>query len=249
MSDAARFCGMAVMAKAPRVGDVKTRLVPPLSAAAAAALGGAFLKDAADNILAAATQAPIDGYVAYSPAGSEELFRAILPRAIRLLPPRHAGLAASLLDATADLLALGHRAVCLVNADSPNLPTAALVAAVEALAPPGDRLVLGPAEDGGYWLIGLKAPHGRLFENIAWSTDAVLGQTRERAASLGLDTVLLPSWYDVDDLSGLRRLAAELQDGVGYPARHTAEYLRGLLAEDAGRCRLAAERTASSDKR
>jgi uncharacterized protein len=241
MSTKPQFCAIAVMAKAPRVGDVKTRLVPPLLAEEAAALSAAFLKDTAENILAAAAKSPIDGYVAYSPAGSEDVFRTILPPGIELLPPRREGLAASLLDAASDLLAIGHRAVCLVNADSPNLPTALLVAAVDALAPPGDRLVLGPAEDGGYWLIGLKAPHGRLFEEIAWSTEAVLGQTRERAASLGLDTVLLPSWYDVDDLRTLRRLAAELHAGISYPGHHTAAYLRRLFAEDEGRRGFAAE--------
>ncbi|MGH7089059.1 MAG: TIGR04282 family arsenosugar biosynthesis glycosyltransferase [Stellaceae bacterium] len=234
------------MAKAPRVGDVKTRLVPPLRAEEAAALSGAFLADTAENILAAAARASVAGYVAYSPAGSEGVFRSLLPPAIRLLPPRHEGLGVSLFDAAVDLIAAGHEAVCLVNADSPNLPTAALVAAVAALTSPGDRVVLGPAEDGGYYLIGLKAPHGRLFADIAWSTSAVLRQTRERAASLGLDTVLLPTWYDVDDLRSLRRLVAELDDGVGYPAPHTAAYLRRLVAEDAGRRGLAAERRAAA---
>jgi uncharacterized protein len=250
MSSGSAFCAIAVMAKAPRVCDVKTRLVPPLHAEEAAALSGAFLADVAENILAAGARASIAGYVAYSPAGSESVFRSLLPPAIRLLPPRRAGLGASLVDAAADLIAAGHEAICLVNADSPNLPTAALIAAVAALAPPGDRVVLGPAEDGGYYLIGLKAPHGRLFEDIAWSTSAVLDQTRERAASLGLDTVLLPTWYDVDDLHSLRRLVVELQDGVGFAAAHTASYLRRLLAEDAGRRGLADERwVASSDGR
>jgi uncharacterized protein len=250
MSARPAFCGMAVMAKAPRVGDVKTRLVPPLHAEEAAALSGAFLADAAENILVAAALASIAGYVAYAPAGSESVVRALLPPAIRLLPPRREGLGAGLFDAAADLLAAGHQAVCLVNGDSPNLPTAALIAAFDTLASSGDRVVLGPAEDGGYYLIGLKAPHARLFEDIAWSTSAVLSQTRERAVSLGLDTVQLPSWYDVDDLLSLRRLIAELRDGVGYPAPHTTSFLRRLLAEDAGLRGLAVEPwAAASDRR
>ena len=250
MSASPALCAVAVMAKAPRVGDVKTRLVPPLHAEEAAALSGNFLADAAENILAAAAQTSIAGYVAYAPAGSESVFRSLLPPAIGLLPPRREGLGASLFAAAADLFAAGHEAVCLVNSDSPNLPTAALVAAAAALRPPGDRLVLGPAEDGGYYLIGLKAPHARLFEDIAWSTSEVLAQTRVRAASLGLDTVLLPTWYDVDDLRSLRRLLAELKDGVGYAAPHTASYLRRLVAEDAGRRGLlVARQTAPSDQR
>jgi uncharacterized protein len=224
-------CAVAVMAKAPRLGAVKTRLVPPLSAAEAAALSGCFIQDIAGNILLAAREAPIDGYVAYSPPGSAELFAPLLPEGIGLLPPRRIGLGASLLDAAEDLFAAGYGSVCLVNADSPTLPTGVLVAAAEALAPPGDRLVLGPAEDGGYYLIGLKHPHRRLFEEIDWSTERVFRQTSERAAELGLDTVTLGAWYDVDDVAALRRVAGELGgiDRAGYAAPHTAAFLRRLV--------------------
>src|SRR6266566_4906554 len=120
-------CAVAIMAKAPRVGEVKTRLVPPLSPAEAAALSGAFIRDIAGNILAAAAEAAIAGYVAYAPPGSEAVFAPFLPEGIRLLPPREIGLGASLLHAAEDLLAAGYGAVCLVNADSPTLPTAFLV--------------------------------------------------------------------------------------------------------------------------
>lgn len=218
------------MAKAPRRGEVKTRLVPPLTPAEAAALSGAFLRDAAENILTAAETAAIDGWVAYSPPGSEAVFEALLPRGIRLLPSRRPGLAASLLDAADDLLATGYGGACLVNNDSPTLPTAAIGAAARALAAPGDRAVLGPAADGGYYLIGLKRLHRRLFEDIDWSTERVLRQTLDRAAEIGLATVMLPVWYDVDDLASLRRLIAEIAaaDGTGYPAPHTAAVLRGL---------------------
>jgi uncharacterized protein len=243
----AALCAVAVMAKAPSVGGVKTRLVPPLSAEEAADLSGCFLKDIADNILAAAANVPIRGHVAYSPAGSESVFRSLLPPAIELLPPRRSGLGASLYDAVSDLLAAGYGSVCLVNADSPTLPTALLVEAATALQGPGDRVVLGPASDGGYYLIGLKRPHRPLFVDIAWSTPQVLAQTRERAASLALETVLLPGWYDVDDLASLRRLIAGLRDGAGYAAPHTAAYLRRLLDLDAGRRGLDAEKTAETD--
>ena len=112
---------IAVMAKAPRIGDVKTRLVPPLSAADAAALSGCFIRDIAGNILAAAQAVPIEGYVAYSPPGSADAFAPLLPDGIRLLPPRRVGLGASLLDAASDLLAAGYGSVFLVNSDSPTL--------------------------------------------------------------------------------------------------------------------------------
>lgn len=227
----------AVMAKAPLVGAVKTRLVPPLSAEDAAALGAAFLQDAAGNILAAAQSAPVAGYVAFAPADAAPLFRGLLPEAIGLLPSRRAGLAASLYDATKDLLAAGHDAVCLVNADSPNLPTGFLVEAARNLLKPGQRLVLGPAEDGGYYLIGLKRAHRRLFEDIDWSTERVFGQTLDRAAELGLEAVALPHWYDVDDAASLRRLGDELLGHAGTPEQYaapcTVAFLRRFHADAA----------------
>ena len=69
-------------------------------------------------------------------------------------------------------------AVCLVNSDSPTLPTAFLLQATHALLSPGERVVLGPAEDGGYYLLGMKRPHAHLFADIAWSTDSVAATTR-----------------------------------------------------------------------
>lgn len=218
------------MAKAPRQGEVKTRLVPPLTAAEASALSAAFIRDTAENILAAADSAAIEGFVAYSPAGSAAAFADVLSTAIQLLPPRRTGLAAGLLDAASDLLAAGYAAACLVNADSPNLPTSLLIKAVQALAAPGDRVVLGRADDGGYYLIGLKQPHYRLFEGIAWSTELVFQQTLDRAAEIGLAVHALPVWYDVDDIASLRRLIGDLAapDRSGYRALHTSALLRKL---------------------
>lgn len=235
------FCAVAVMAKAPRLGAVKTRLAPPLSGAEAAALSRCLIRDSAENIMLAAQSAPIDGYLAYAPPGSEAAFRDLLPQTIRLLPSRRTGLGYSLADAARELLAAGYGSACLVNSDSPTLPNSILVEAVRVLRAPGDRVVLGPAEDGGYYCIGLKNPHVRLFEDIDWSTERVLGQTLDRAREIGLDTALLPGWYDIDDLSALRRLAEELLGGaltgigpVRYPAPHTTAFLRGLIAKDGG---------------
>ncbi len=99
----------------------------------------------------------------------------------------------------------------MLNSDSPTLPTALLVEAAEALAQPGERAVLGPSSDGGYYLLGIKTAHRRLFEDIAWSTERVAEQTRERAREIKLDVHTLPVWYDVDDVEGLRRLRGEVR--------------------------------------
>jgi len=228
------------MAKAPRSGAVKTRLVPPLSGDEAAILSTCFLKDITENFALVAEQVPARGFVAFTPPGTEAIFRELLPESVGMLPSRRIGLGLSLFDAAADLLGAGYGAACLVNADSPTLPTSTMLAAATALQAPGDRVVLGPAIDGGYYLIGLKHAYAALFEDIAWSTERVFRQTVERATSLGLPVVTLPTWYDVDDETSLGWLCQELLAGrrppefasVGYGAPHTAAYLRYLAAAE-----------------
>ena len=206
------------MAKAPQPGRAKTRLCPPLDPAQAADLGAAFLRDVTENIRLACQTVPIAGYVAFAPAGTEPLFHGLLAPGTGLvmadglvaMADGIEGIGRSLLHATRRLLEAGHASVCLVNADSPTLTTRFLSDAAEALSVPGDRMVLGVAEDGGYYLIGLKAPHAAVFQDIAWSTDQVSVQTLQRAAALGLEVVTLPPWYDVDDAASLSRLAGEL---------------------------------------
>jgi hypothetical protein len=206
------------MAKAPIAGQVKTRLMPPLTPAMAAALSAGFLRDVTENIALAAREAPIDGYVAYAPAGCEELFDGMLAPGTRLVlangavvsAPAVAGFGRCLLHAAQSLFERGYDAVCLLNSDSPNLPTALLSRAAAALAEDGDRVVIGAAEDGGYYVLGIKAPHRHLFESVAWSTSRVAGETRLRARALGLPVVELEPWYDVDDAVTLDRLCREL---------------------------------------
>jgi uncharacterized protein len=98
----------------------------------------------------------------------------------------------------------------VLNADSPTLPTALLIETAAVLARPGNRAVLGPSTDGGYYLLGLKAAHRRMFDDIDWSTERVAAQTLERAREIGLEVHTLPPWYDVDDVDDLRKLNAEL---------------------------------------
>src|SRR5271170_5619440 len=241
-NDLSGFCAVAMMAKAPRIGDAKTRLAPPLSETEAAALSSCFIRDTADNIIAAAQSAPIHGHIAYSPPESETVFRALLPESIRLLPSRRVGLGYSLYDAAKDVLAAGYGSVCLVNSDSPTLPTSVLTEAAQTLLASEDRVVLGPAEDGGYYCIGLKSPYARPFEDIAWSTEQVLTQTLERAHEIGLDTSVLPTWYDVDDLASRRRLAEELLGSptqenrlTRFEAPYSARFLLHLLGNGGDR--------------
>ncbi len=207
-------CAIAVMAKAPQAGRSKTRLVPPLSPEQAAGLSAAFLRDITENISAAGQSARIQGVVAYAPLGSEALFDGHLAAETGLLladgspemPSKVQGFGRCLLHAVRSLLDEGYGSACVLNSDSPTLPTSILRHVAHILAAPGDRAVLGPADDGGYYLLGLKAAHAHLFEDIAWSTDSVAEQTALRAQELGLELVMLPRWYDVDEATSLYRL-------------------------------------------
>lgn len=229
------LCGIAIMAKASRPGRCKTRLCPPLSPEAAASLNTVFLRDIGANIAAAARLAPIQGMAAYHPVGEEAFFDGVLPADFRLIPPRELGFGAGLIHAARDILDSGYGAMCLVNSDSPTLPPAYLAEAARLLALPGDRVVLGPAADGGYYLIGLKYFHHRMFEEIDWSTERVFRQSLARAAEIGLEVATLPPWYDVDDGETLAALARELFAGPGpspyqggSPAVHSRALLRDL---------------------
>jgi uncharacterized protein len=209
-SATAASCGIAVMAKASAAGRTKTRLVPPLTFNEAATLNTAFIRDIAANVLRAGRHSSIAGYVAYAPRGSEDFFRSILPSSIGLIDACLPTFGDCLLHTIEELLARGHQSAVVLNSDSPTLPTTLLVETAAALARPGERAVLGPASDGGYYLLGVKAAHRRLFEDIAWSTERVAEQTRERARELKIDVDVLPVWYDVDDIESLRRLQGEL---------------------------------------
>ena len=231
-----RVCALGLMAKAPFAGEVKTRLVPPLTPEEAAALNVCFLRDMAANINSISEAKASTGLVVYTPAGSESAFDGVVPEGFKLLAQRGAHLGERLCNATDDLLKQGYSAVCLINSDSPTLPRSILIRAIESLATDGDRVVLGAAEDGGYYLIGLKHAHRNLFNEIAWSTSDVLARTKQRAAEIDLPVELLPPWYDVDDAETLNQLCEELfftsSVNGAYPAPHTRAFLEVIIKSE-----------------
>ncbi len=234
-------CALGLMAKAPLAGEVKTRLVPPLTAREAAELNICFLRDMAANIQSVSETEAASGLLVYTPAGSESAFAGVLPAGFNLLVQRGASLGERLCNATDDLLKQGYGAVCLINSDSPTLPESILIRAIESLTAKGDRVVLGAAEDGGYYLIGLKHAHRNLFNEIAWSTSDVLARTTQRAAEIDLPVELLPPWYDVDDADTLNRLCEELlftsSLNGAYAAPHTRAFLDSIIQTE-GRQRI-----------
>jgi len=230
------LCALAVMTKAPQAGQVKTRLVPPLKPDEAAALNKCFLRDTAAAISNAATSKDACGIGVYTPTGAESVYADILPTNFSLLPQRGAQFGERLYFAAQDLFKCGFKSVCLIDSDSPTVPAENFAQAVKHLQRPGDRIVLGPCDDGGYYLIGLKKLHTELFERINWSTERVLAQTMRNAAKIGLEVKLLPMEYDIDDGAALRRLSNEL---LGQNARDSvAPNTRKFLARIAVRNKL-----------
>jgi hypothetical protein len=230
---------VAIVCKTPGIGGGKSRLRPLLGAERVAELSACFIRDIAATLEALTPTVGGSRIAIYSPAGSEDALRPLLPTGWRLFLQQAATIGEVLHASTTAFLAEGHDCALVVNADSPTLPASVVEQAVAALRAPGDRAVFGPASDGGYYLIGLKRSHARLFEDIVWSTPTVLAQSMERAAEIGLPVVLLPTWYDVDDAETFGVLEAELAGTppafappgiVGAEPRHT----RAMLAAGSG---------------
>ena len=233
------LCALGIMTKAPEPGKVKTRLTPPLTSEEAAELNKRFLQDLGESIEIACAQSAARGVGVYTPAGAELAYEMVLPVNFFLLLQRGGKFGERLIAAMEDLFAVGFESVCLINSDSPTVTAANFAEAARALARPGDRVVLGPSDDGGYYLVGLKRMHRRLFEEIDWSTERVLEQTLARAAEIGVEVHRLSAGFDVDDKATLHRLCGELLGGTRAPdiAPSTRKFLSEIVERE-GRARI-----------
>ena len=230
-SFASELCALAIMTKAPRAGTVKTRLQPFLTADEAAQLNVCFLRDIAAAIVCAGEESK--GVGVFTPLGSERDYLNILPSDFVLIPQRGGSFGERLMNAATDLLHVGFQSCCLINSDSPTVtPDAFRLAAVQ-LQGADNRIVLGPSDDGGYYLIGMRKAYFRLFEDIDWSTERVFTQTLDRAQELALNVHVLPKFYDIDDAVALQRLCRELLNETSDDvAPATREFLAGLVTRD-----------------
>ncbi len=217
--------GIVVMAKRPTAGAVKTRLCPPLTFDQAAALADAFLRD---TVASAQSAGGGEVAIAYAPADAGAWFAGEFP-GLPLLAQSGADLGARLTDVFAQAWQRRFQPCVVIGTDCPFLPPARLRAAFAALQPgaDGQDVALGPADDGGYYLIGLKWRAPGLFRNIAWSSDQVLAQTLDRARALNLRTRLLESDFDVDTGADLERL----QMALALAPPETAPATRACLSE------------------
>lgn len=248
-----KLCALGIMTKAPQAGKVKTRLSPPLSAEEAAELNICFLRDLAESISRAccsdglrppntsgAERAPLQisgrgarGVGIYTPIEAGSSYKNILPEDFFLIPQRGHDFGERLVFAAEDLFGVGFESVCLINSDSPTVPASAFAEAVNELGRAGDRVVLGPSDDGGYYLIGLKKLHKRLFQKIDWSTERASAQTMKRASEIGVNVYQLRRGFDVDDRTTLHKLCDELLGSeTSGVAPATSKFLRSIVGQE-----------------
>ena len=205
-----------VVAKAPNSGRSKTRLVPPLSATQAAALHEALLLDTIDACCAQA----VDVRLLCASEHDASVLGELVPGMPRVTQ-EGMGLGDALRLGMAGHVAEG--ATAIVSSDVPGIPDGAISAAFAALADGAD-VVLGPAADGGYWLVAMREAHDEPFREIPWSTPAVLAVTRERCREAGLRLVELEQWRDIDTPVDLELVARDVE-------RIGAERTRAILGE------------------
>lgn len=198
---------LVIFAKAPIPGQVKTRLCPPLTPDEAATLHGSLVLDTLERTKTAVAKLklPADRFLACSPSSALVFFKIMEERqAVKLIDQEGKDLGEKMHRTFETLFARGYNRVMIVGTDVPSLPLEHYSLALQLLET--HEVVLGPAFDGGYYLIGLKVPQPALFQNVPWSTDQVLAVTRERAAGMGVSIGLLPQWRDTDTVDDLHAL-------------------------------------------
>jgi len=224
---------LIVVAKRPAPGNTKTRLSPPLSPEQASALYECFLADTLDQIRQVEG---VERVIAYLPVGAHDYFQRLAPD-FQLIRQEGPDLGARLDHALTSYLSRGYEHAVIMDSDSPTLPAEHLSQAFAALSNGAD-VVLGPCEDGGYYLIGCSQPVPRLLREVRMSTPTVSADTIALASEEDLHLTQLPTWYDVDDGDSLIRLVEEIEALDARTAIHTRRFLNRdpirLLLREAG---------------
>jgi len=211
---------LIVVAKQPAPGQTKTRLSPPLTPEQASALYECFLFDTLDQIRMVDDARRV---IAYLPLNARGYFQR-LASDFELVPQNGYDLGSRLDQALTSYLSQGYERVVIMDSDSPTLPSVHLSQAFNALADGAD-VALGPCDDGGYYLIGIKKPAPRLLREVQMSTPTVAADTIALAEEEGMRVSLLPTWYDVDDAASLIRLMKEIESLDSGVAIHTRRFL------------------------
>ncbi len=224
--EATTRCALLVIAKRPAAGQTKTRLSPPLLPEQASALYECFLRDTLD---VARAVPGVTRLAHYAPDAAAGYFQQLAPD-FGLRPQVGDSLGPRLDEVLTRCLAEGFERAVIMDSDSPTLPPEYVAGAFAALD--GADVVLGPCEDGGYYLIGLKHPQPRLLREVQMSTPNVLRDTLALAEQAGLRVALLPRWYDVDTAQELERLRADLAGHANGAAPHTRAFLAQMATNE-----------------
>jgi rSAM/selenodomain-associated transferase 1 len=210
---------LIVVAKRPAAGKTKTRLCPPLTPELASALYESFLFDTLDQMRQVTNSHHVIAYL-----DEQDYFQRLAPD-FELIPQEGHDLGERLDRALTSYLSRGYERVVIMDSDSPTLPPHYLSLAFDVLSDGAD-VVLGPCDDGGYYLIGIKKPTPRLLREVHMSTPTVAAETIALAKEEGLKLISLPTWYDVDDEASLSRLRQEIETLHPSVAVHTRQFLQ-----------------------
>jgi len=219
---------LVVVAKAPVPGKVKTRLYPDLTIDEATHLYSCFIQDRIKEI---GNLTAVDLAISYTPEDSKQYFTRFTSNGFHLFPQRGKDLGERLSNIFEDKLAVEYDAVSIIDSDTPDLPRSIVEQSFHMLMLESVDAVFGPCNDGGYYLVGMRKPHPELFQDVPWSTEAVLDITLEKAAKLGIGTKLLPGWNDLDtfeDLIDFYNKHKNRSSKIKWAGENTFNYLSRL---------------------
>jgi uncharacterized protein len=220
-----RANALAVMAKAPVAGQVKTRLLPLLTAEEAAELSRSLLVDQLSHVQALNTA---DFYLAFAPADAGLLMEKLAPSCFRWFPQQGDDLGARMESVFGRLFQMGHKNIVLIGGDLPPVPLGFFDQAYAFLESSKKRVVVGPSHDGGYYLVGCNQPTPEIFQGMSWSHSEVLTETENKLASLKVDYHLLPPWFDIDTADDLRHLESGSDNALKKAMPNTLSLLERL---------------------
>ena len=214
---------LVVMLKAPVAGKVKTRLVPPLTSKDAAKLYRCFIQDTF-NLIGILNN--IDIIAAYTPLNFTSKIKKIVSSKTITIPQKGKDIGERLENIFSLLFFAGYKKITIMGADSPDLPIKYIEKSF-ALLKGKKELVLGPAKDGGYYLIAMSRECKEIFKGIPWSTYAVFSKTLEKAKNIGFQSVILPEWYDIDNINDLHLIRNNLR--MNPAALNTAKAIEKIF--------------------
>lgn len=224
-----RAKALAVMAKAPVAGRVKTRLQPALDAQQAAHLAKALLIDQLNHLCHVDSA---DLYLAFAPEQARPFMQELAPPVFSLFPQRGEDLGARMQAVFEKLFSAGYQNIVLIGGDMPAVPLYFFNQAYRFLEARQHGVVLGPSRDGGYYLVGCNQPTPELFNNMSWSHDGVLAQTVAKLERLKIAHHVLTNWFDIDTPADMAVLRAELESpSLAETMPETVDFLRRLKKE------------------